>query len=56
VRQDLRAALAALEGGPPPHGPQAEPVPATGDDRDGAERLAAAAERLISALQSGTST
>ena len=55
VRQDLRAALAALEGRPPPHGPHAEPVPSRGD-REGAERVAEAAERLISALQSRTST
>lgn len=56
VRQDLRAALAALEGRPPRHGPEAEPAPAPGAGEGGAERLRAAAEGLISALQSGSST
>ena len=56
VRQDLRAALAALEGRPPAHGPQAEPAPATTGAGARDERLAAAAERLISALQSRSST
>ena len=51
VRQDLRAALAALEGRPAATGPGAEPVPrepATGTPDEAVQR---AAEALISALQ-----
>jgi hypothetical protein len=51
VRQDLRAALAALEGRPAATGPAAEPVvsePASGAADEGVQR---AAEALISALQ-----
>jgi len=47
VRQDLRAALAALEGRPPDAGPGAPA--ALSDDADPA--LASAANRLISAVQ-----
>jgi hypothetical protein len=62
VRQDLRAALAALEGRPPAHGPAAEPAAAGASTAAGkADRgappdpaddpLIAAAEALILALQ-----
>jgi hypothetical protein len=51
VRQDLRTALAALEGRPPGVGPAAQPAPvepASGPPDPVVQR---AAERLISALQ-----
>jgi hypothetical protein len=51
VRQDLRAALGALEGRPAPSGPAGEPV--AGEPPAGAsdEAVQRAAERLILALQ-----
>lgn len=50
VRQDLRTALAALEGRPAGSGPAAEPVPAEPASGVPDPAVQRAAERLISAL------
>lgn len=51
VRQDLRAALAALEGRPAATGPSAEPAAAEPASAAADEAVQRAAEALISALQ-----
>ncbi len=51
VRQDLRAALAALEGRPATAGPGATPDPAAPSPEAPDEAVQRAAEALISALQ-----